>query len=50
MQTFIAAIFLLLNIFSFGMYAYDKLAARSGRWRISEKSLLTVSGSSGIPT
>jgi uncharacterized membrane protein YsdA (DUF1294 family) len=43
MQTFIAAIFILLNIFSFGMYAYDKMAAKSGRWRISEKSLLTIS-------
>ena len=43
MQTFIAAIFLLLNMISFGMYAYDKMAAKSRRWRISEKSLLTVS-------
>jgi uncharacterized membrane protein YsdA (DUF1294 family) len=43
MQTFIAALFILWNIFSFGLYAYDKLAAGSGRWRISEKSLLTVS-------
>ena len=43
MQTIIAAIFILLNIFSFGMYAYDKLAAKSGRRRIPEKSLLTIS-------
>ena len=43
MQTFIAAIFILLNIFSFGMYAYDKMAAKSGWRRISEKSLLTIS-------
>jgi uncharacterized membrane protein YsdA (DUF1294 family) len=43
MQTFIAALFILLNIISFGMYAYDKMAARSGRWRISEKALLTIS-------
>ena len=43
MQTFIAAIFILLNMFSFGMYAYDKMAAKSGWWRISEKSLLTIS-------
>ena len=43
MQTIIAAIFLLLNMISFGMYAYDKMAARSGWWRISEKGLLTIS-------
>jgi uncharacterized membrane protein YsdA (DUF1294 family) len=43
MQTIIAVIFILLNIFSFGLYAYDKFAAKSGRWRISEKTLLTVS-------
>jgi uncharacterized membrane protein YsdA (DUF1294 family) len=43
MQTFIMAIFILWNIFSFGLYAYDKLAARSGWRRIPEKSLLTVS-------
>jgi uncharacterized membrane protein YsdA (DUF1294 family) len=43
MQTIIAAIFILLNIISFGLYAYDKLAAKSGRWRISEKTLLTIS-------
>ena len=43
MQTIIAAIFILLNIVSFGLYTYDKLAAKSGRWRISEKTLLTIS-------
>ncbi len=43
MQTFILAIYILLNIVSFGLYAYDKIAARSGRWRISERTLLTVS-------
>lgn len=43
MQTIIATIFILWNIFSFGLYAYDKMAARSGRWRVREKTLLTVS-------
>jgi uncharacterized membrane protein YsdA (DUF1294 family) len=43
MQTIIVTIFILLNIFSFGLYAYDKFAAKSGRWRISEKTLLTLS-------
>ena len=43
MQTIIATIFLLWNIFSFGLYAYDKMAARSGQWRVRERTLLTVS-------
>jgi uncharacterized membrane protein YsdA (DUF1294 family) len=43
MQTIIATIFLLWNIFSFGLYAYDKMAAGSGRWRVRERTLLTVS-------
>jgi uncharacterized membrane protein YsdA (DUF1294 family) len=43
MQTFLAVLYILLNIFSFSMYAYDKLAAKSGWRRISEKSLLTIS-------
>lgn len=43
MQTIIATIFLLWNIFSFGLYAYDKMAAGSGWWRIRERTLLTVS-------
>jgi uncharacterized membrane protein YsdA (DUF1294 family) len=43
MQTIIIAIHILLNIISFGLYAYDKIAAKSGWWRISEKSLLTAS-------
>ncbi len=43
MQPFIIAIIILLNIVSFGLYAYDKFAAKSGRWRIRENTLLTVS-------
>ncbi len=43
MQTFIIAIIILLNIVSFGLYAYDKIAAKSGWWRIRENTLLTVS-------
>jgi uncharacterized membrane protein YsdA (DUF1294 family) len=43
MQTFLMAIYILLNIISFGLYAYDKIAAKSGWWRIPEKSLLLVS-------
>ncbi len=43
MQTIIGSIFILLNIISFGLYAYDKMAAKSGWWRIRERTLLTVS-------
>jgi uncharacterized membrane protein YsdA (DUF1294 family) len=43
MQTFIMALYILWNIISFGLYAYDKIAAKSGWWRIPEKTLLTIS-------
>ncbi len=43
MQNFILALYVLWNIISFGLYAYDKSAAKSGQWRIPEKTLLTVS-------
>ena len=33
-------IFLLLNIMTFCLYWWDKEAARSGRWRVSEAQLL----------
>ncbi len=43
MQTFILAVYILWNIISFGLYAYDKMQAKSGGWRVPEKTLLTVS-------
>ncbi len=37
-----AALFLALNLFSFSIYFLDKQAARHGRWRVSERTLLTI--------
>ncbi len=43
MQTLLIATYMLWNLVSFGLYAYDKIAAKSGWRRIPEKSLLAVS-------
>ena len=32
-------IYVLLSLFTFGVYLFDKLAARNGRWRIKETQL-----------
>ncbi|MBY5357321.1 DUF1294 domain-containing protein [Rhizobium leguminosarum] len=37
-----AAPFLALNLLVFSIYFLDKQAARDGRWRISERTLLTL--------
>lgn len=36
-------IYIALNAFSFALYGLDKYKARKEKWRISEKSLLTIS-------
>ena len=36
------ALFLAMNAFVFSIYLLDKEAARHGRWRISERTLLTL--------
>ncbi|WDZ77898.1 DUF1294 domain-containing protein [Ensifer adhaerens] len=38
-----------INILSFGLLWFDKRAARAGRWRISEQTLLTVAFLGGSP-
>jgi uncharacterized membrane protein YsdA (DUF1294 family) len=45
-----ALLFLTLNLLVFSIYFMDKQAARHGRWRISERTLLTpalIGGSLG---
>ncbi|MBY5904121.1 DUF1294 domain-containing protein [Rhizobium leguminosarum] len=37
-----ALLFLTLNLLVFSIYFMDKQAARHGRWRISERTLLTL--------
>lgn len=36
------AYFVLVNIATFGAFAFDKIAARNGWWRVSEASLLSL--------
>lgn len=38
---------IVLSAITFLVYAYDKNAARQGRWRISERTLLLLSASGG---
>lgn len=38
-----------INILSFGLFWFDKRAARAGRWRISEQTLLAISLLGGSP-
>ncbi|OCP01220.1 MULTISPECIES: DUF1294 domain-containing protein [unclassified Ensifer] len=55
MPTFIALVLIaaLINMLAFGLFWHDKRAARTGRRRISERTLLTVAlfgGSLGAMT
>lgn len=45
----VAAAFLLMSIFTFCLYAFDKSAARAGHWRTSEATLLTAGLLGGWP-
>lgn len=48
--TTIGCLFLLLNIWTFMVFGFDKLRAEAGVWRISESTLLTlafIGGSAG---
>ncbi len=36
-----------LNLFSFGLMAYDKRCAQTGKWRVSEKALFLAAASFG---
>ncbi|CAN7493321.1 DUF1294 domain-containing protein [Ensifer adhaerens] len=40
---------ILVNLAAFGLFWYDKRAARSGRRRISERTLLTLAFFGGSP-
>ena len=45
----IAGACLLMSLFTFGLYAWDKSAARAGRWRTSEAALLFAGLLGGWP-
>jgi uncharacterized membrane protein YsdA (DUF1294 family) len=45
----IAAIYLGTSVVTFVIYAVDKSAARSGRWRVSESTLLSIGLVGGWP-
>jgi uncharacterized membrane protein YsdA (DUF1294 family) len=45
----IIALFMAWNAFVFAIYFIDKQAARYGRWRISETTLLTLAVIAGSP-
>lgn len=45
----IAVAFLLMSLITFGLYAWDKSAARAGRWRTSEATLLLAGLLGGWP-
>ncbi len=41
------AAFIALNLFSFGLMAYDKRCAKAGTWRVPEKALFLAAGCFG---
>jgi len=43
----IAAALAALNLFSFGLMAYDKRCAKAGRWRVPEKALFLAAACFG---
>ncbi len=45
----VAALYAVLSVLSFAMYVSDKAAAKAGRWRTSENSLLLVGLACGWP-
>ena len=49
MQTIIIAgvILMILNLFSFGLMAYDKQCAKKGKWRVPEKTLFLAAACFG---
>jgi len=49
MPPLVAALYVLASVVSFAMYAADKAAAKAGRWRTSESSLLLVGLACGWP-
>ena len=43
----VAGILVLLNLVSFGLMAYDKHCAKTGKWRVSEKTLFLATACFG---
>ena len=43
----ILILLVVLNLFSFGLMAYDKRCAQTGRWRVSEKALFLAAACFG---
>lgn len=48
-QLWIAAVYLVMSLIAFAMYAGDKRAAQAGRWRTPERSLQLVAVLGGWP-
>ena len=40
---FVLAFYLIINLITWNLYRLDKLAARQGRWRTPEQTLLSLS-------
>jgi uncharacterized membrane protein YsdA (DUF1294 family) len=49
MSPLVGFIYLLASLLCFGMYALDKAAAKAGRWRTSETTLLLMGLACGWP-
>ena len=45
--TTLACLFLILNVWTFMVFGFDKLRAEAGAWRITESTLLTLACSGG---
>jgi uncharacterized membrane protein YsdA (DUF1294 family) len=49
MPAMVAAVYVVVSVVCFGMYAVDKAAAKAGRWRTSENALLLLGLACGWP-
>lgn len=49
MPVMVAAVYVVVSVVCFGMYAVDKAAAKAGRWRTSENALLLLGLACGWP-
>lgn len=49
MPPMVAAVYVVVSVVCFGMYALDKAAAKAGRWRTSENTLLLLGLACGWP-
>ncbi|MES2015693.1 MAG: DUF1294 domain-containing protein [Pseudomonadota bacterium] len=49
MTPLVAGVYVVASVVCFGMYAVDKAAAKAGRWRTSENTLLLLGLACGWP-